>query len=112
MELVVTRGPNRLLRARDPREAEELSGVLSEILGSYVVASPSAGRYLLRVIDVSARRTDDLDELAAQLDQDAAWAGGHGFPEEAALLFAASDSIREAGDRLAAVNNPEGGFNA
>jgi hypothetical protein len=111
-QLVVARGDNVLLKAQDPLEAEVLTQALQEILGSWTMASPTAGRYLMRVVDLLARHVHDLDDLSAALDEHAIWAAQHNFAEAAALLLEASDSIRSAGDRIFAANNPQGGFHA
>jgi hypothetical protein len=91
-----------------PEEATALAEALAEIIGSWTTATPSAGRYLIRTLDLLARHVNDCDELHAALDAHAAWAGGHGFPEECALLLDASDSIRAALDRLDAAHESEG----
>jgi hypothetical protein len=112
MELVVIRGPNVLFEPRGAVEAAELIEALREILGSYAIASPPAGRYLMRTLDLFARHVSDPDELWRALDEHAVWAGGHGFGEACALLLDASDSIRAALDRIDATNDPQGGSDA
>jgi hypothetical protein len=117
VQLVAERGPNILLEPRgvEAHDVSELIEALNEIIGSWTTASPSAGRYLIRTLDLLARHVNDYDELAAALDETAVYAGGH-VPvvggECCELLLAASDSIRSALTRIDAAHDPERGFHA
>ena len=108
-QLVATRGPHRLLKPRTEVEAEAFAEALHEILGSWVCASPSAGWLLLRVVDDVARRHDDLDLLAADLDAHAVALGQRGEGEACELLLEASDSVRAAADHIATNTNDREG---
>jgi hypothetical protein len=104
-QLVAARGPNRLLQPRSIPEAEAVHDALSEILGSWTMASPTAGHVLLRTLDDVARRHDDLDDIARALDVAAIHCGQHDEPEACDLLLQASDSIRAALDRITTTND-------
>jgi hypothetical protein len=97
---LAARRPNRLLRPRTVVEADAIADALHEILGSWVCASPYAGRDLLTTLDQLAREYDDLDRLTRALDEVAAYAAQHDRAEAAGLLLDASDSIRRAADRI------------